>query len=127
MKKLQKTDLTYLDSGYHSKTVHQDQFMSNNFWGNVNTFLKQEANTSPSFNDEACTQFFTDVFACLSPGKLFPIGNWILSFSTLKVSFDLSPPTYQHVTNVIHEMGSAAYPSPLDQISIICFKCCPLL
>ena len=36
--------------------------------------------------------------------------------------FDLEPPTYQQVTNIIRKMKTSGSPCPLDQLSIICFK-----
>ena len=89
-KKLQKTEFTCLHSGHHGNTVHHDQFIGKNFGGYVKTFRKQETNTSPSFNKDTFTQFFTDLFACLSPGKFFSIPNWIPSFCIPKVSLTLA-------------------------------------
>ena len=41
--------------------------------------------------------------------------------------FDLTPPTYQQITNIIRKMKISGSPCPLDQISIICFQRCPYL
>ncbi len=43
------------------------------------------------------------------------------------IQFDLEPPTYQQVTNIVRRMKASGSPCPLDQISIICFKRCPFL
>ena len=119
-KKLQKTDATWLDNGYHSNTIHYDQFIGRSFWGYVKTFLKQVANTDLSFTKITCSQFLTDLLASVSPGKFFSIPNWVPLLSVPKIPFDICPPTYQQVTTVIRKMRSSASPCPLDQISIIC-------
>ena len=41
-----------------------------------------------------------------------------------RIEFDLEPPTYQQVTNIIYKMKTSGSPCPLDQLSIICFKRC---
>ena len=43
------------------------------------------------------------------------------------IQFNLEPPTYQQVTNIIRKIKASGSPCPLDQISIICFKRCPFL
>ena len=53
--------------------------------------------------------------------------KWIPKLSDPKVQFNLDPPTHQHITNVIHKMKSSGSPSPLDQLSVICFERCPYL
>ncbi|CAB3992804.1 Hypothetical predicted protein, partial [Paramuricea clavata] len=53
--------------------------------------------------------------------------TWIPKLSDPEVQFNLDPPTYQQITNVIRKMKSSGSPCPLDQLSIICFKRCPYL
>ena len=45
----------------------------------------------------------------------------------ITISFNLSPPTYQEITQIIKRMKSSGSPCLLDQISIIYFKLCPYL
>ena len=59
--------------------------------------------------------------------KLFNIPSWIPKLSDPEVQFNLDPPTYQQISNVIRKMKSSGLPCPLDQLSIICFKRCPYL
>ena len=63
--------------------------------------------------------------AKVNPYKLFKIPNWIPMLPEPITEFDLTPPTYQQVTNIIRKMKTS--PCPLYQISVICFKRCPYL
>ena len=71
--------------------------------------------------------FFHLPTALVNPKKLFVIPGWIPKLSDPVFKFDLDPPTYQQITNMIRKMKSSGSPCPLDQLSIICFKRCPYL
>ena len=126
-RKQQKTDRTYLGNGNCNQTVNHDHCIKASFWGYVKTFLKNQATLNSTLNKATCTCFFSKYFSCFNPETFFSIPSWIPSFASPKVPFNLDPPTYQQVTNVIRKMKSSAYPCPLDQLSIICFKRCPYL
>ena len=125
--KLQKTDRTYLGNGNCNQTVNHDHYIKASFWGYVKAFLKNQATLNSTLNKATCTCFFSKYFSSLNPEKFFSIPSWIPSFASLKVPFNLDPPIYQQVTNIIRKMKSSASPCPLDQLSIICFKRCPYL
>ena len=74
-----------------------------------------------------CLAYFTKTLAAIHPNKLFSIPNWIPALSDPEFQFDLHPPSYQQVTNIIRRMKASGSPCPLDQLSIICFKRCPFL
>ena len=68
-----------------------------------------------------------NILAKVNPYKLFKIPNWIPMLPEPITEFDLTPPTYQQVTNIIRKMKTSGSPCPLDQISVICFKRFPYL
>ncbi|CAB4016886.1 Hypothetical predicted protein, partial [Paramuricea clavata] len=74
-----------------------------------------------------CLSYFSKSLAKINPNKLFVIPSWIPKLSDPEVQFNLDPPTYQQITNVIRKMKSSGSPCPLDQLSIISFKHCPYL
>ena len=74
-----------------------------------------------------CFTYFSKSLAKINPNRLFNIPSWIPNLSDPEVQFNLDPPTYQQITNVIRKMKSSGSPCPLDQLSIICFKRCPYL
>ena len=65
--------------------------------------------------------------SAINPKKAFYIPSWIPKFTAPKTPFNLDPPTYREITNVIRKMKPSGSPCPLDQISIICFKRYPYL
>ena len=93
------------------------------------TFPIFQKNTSslPSFNLTQCTSYFAKIFTSINPSKTFSIPSWIPKFASPQKPFNLDPPTYQQITNVIRKMKPSGSPCPLDQISIISFKRCPYL
>ena len=55
------------------------------------------------------------------------VPSWIPKFANTTVSFNLTPPTYYQITNIIRKMKTSGSPCRLDEISIIFFKRCPYL
>ena len=74
-----------------------------------------------------CLSHFTKILAAIHPNKLFNIPSWIPALSDPEIQFDLDPPSYQQVTNIIRRTKASGSPCPLDQLSVICFKRCPFL
>ena len=107
--------------------VDHDHLISKNFWGYVKKYFKKKSSLLPSFNMAQCTSYFTKTFSALNPNKTFSIPSWIPKFASLQTPFNLDPPTYQEITNVIRKMKPSGSPCPLDQLSVICFKRSPYL
>ena len=106
---------------------HDDSYIKNNFWGYVKNVIKYEPTVLPSFSKADCLYFFTKYFSARSPNMCFPIPSWIPSLAALQVPFLLDPPSNQQITKIVRRMKASASPCPLDQVSIISFKCCPYL
>ena len=81
----------------------------------------------PTFTMSSCVSYFNDTLNSINPNTLFHISSWIPKLSDPTVHFDLEPPTYRQVTNIIRRMKTSGSPCPLDQLSMICFKRCPFL
>ena len=114
------------DNNQYRESDH-DNLISKNFWGYVKKFFKKSSNSLPSFNLAQCTSYFTKTLSAYNPHKTFSIPSWIPKFTSPQTPFELDPPTYQEITNVIRKMKPSGSPCPLDQLSIICFKRCPYL
>ena len=67
----------------------------------------------------------TRTLLSVNPTKVFNLPSWIPTLSDPVIPFNLEPPTYQQISNVIRKMKASGSPCPLDQLSIICFKRCP--
>ncbi|CAB4036416.1 Hypothetical predicted protein [Paramuricea clavata] len=74
-----------------------------------------------------CLKYFKTVLTKVNPNKIFQIPSWISMLHDPIIEFDLEPPTYRQITNIIRKMKTSGSPCPLDQISIISFKRCPYL
>ena len=115
----------------HDMNAHcisdRDEYISKNIWGYVKNILAKRGTLLPSFDKERCTDFFLKYFLAINKSKLFCIPSWIPPITPPQVPFNLDPPSYQQITNIIRNMKSSGSPCPLDHISIISFKRCPYL
>ena len=111
----------------NNQTLNHDKYIEKNFWGYIKNILNSEDTILPSFNMSQCLAYFTKTLAAIHPNKLFSVPSWIPVLSDPQFQFDLDPPSYQQVTNIIRRMKASGSPCPLDQLSIICFKRCPFL
>ena len=57
------------------------------------------------------------MFSSTSPNRQFPIPSWIPALQQTSIPFNLEPPSYDKITNVIRRMKASG----------ICFKRCPYL
>ena len=126
LNKSNTTDPNNTDS-HASANIDHDSLIGKSFWGFVKRFFKKNTSSFPSFSLSECTSYFTKTLSAISPTKTFNIPSWIPKFASPQTPFNLDPPTYQEITNVIRKMKPSGSPCPLDQISIICFKRCPYL
>ena len=126
LNKSNTTDPNNTDS-HASANIDHDSLIGKSVWGFVKQFFKKNTSSFPSFNLAECTSYFTKTLSAISPTKTFNIPSWIPKFESPQTPFNLDPPTYQEITNVIRKMKPSGSPCPLDQISIICFKRCPYL
>ena len=110
-----------------SQSLNHDKYIGKNFWGYVKNILSKKDTVLPSFNMTQCLSHFTKTLAAIHPNKLFNIPSWIPALSDPEIQFDLDPPSYQQVTNIIRRTKASGSPCPLDQLSVICFKRCPFL
>jgi hypothetical protein len=109
------------------ESFNHKKYFERNFWGYVTKVLNYNQSTLPTFNIDDCVKHFKTVLTKINPNKTFQIPSWIPMLPDPVIEFNLEPTTYQKVTNIIRKMKTSGSPSPLDQISIICFKRCPYL
>ena len=109
------------------ESLNHDNYVERNFWAYVKYMFDRKDLVLPTFTMTECFTHFKNVLAKVNPNKLFKIPDWIPMLPDPINEFDLTPPTYQQITNIIRKMKTSGSPCPLDQISIICFKRCPYL
>ena len=111
----------------HNEVFNHDNYIGRNFWDYVKNILNKNTSLLPTFSMIECLTYFKRTLSAINTHKLFCIPSWIPKLSEPVINFDLEPPTYRQVTNIIRRMKACASPCPLDQLSIICFKRCPFL
>ena len=74
-----------------------------------------------------CSDYFARTLSSVNLTKVFNLPSWIPTLTDPVIPFNLEPPTYQQISNVIRKMKASGSPCPLDPLSIICFKQCPFL
>ena len=115
-----------LTASNHDDSFNHDDYIQRNFWGYVKKVIKVKDRMLPTFTMPECLSYFTKILAKINPNKVFNIPSWIPLLPDPTNEFNLDPPTYQQITNVIRKMKTSGSPCPLDQLSIICFKRCYL-
>ena len=110
-----------------SDEIDHNELINKNFWGYVKNIFTKKSDSLPTFDLAQCTAYFTRTFSAVIPNKIFNIPSWIPKFSSPTTPFNLDPPTYNEITNIIRKMKLSGSPCPLDQISVICLKRCPYL
>ena len=107
--------------------MNYDYSISKKFWGYVKKIFNKKDEILPSFFMNECFDYFARTLSSVNPTKVFNLPSWIPTLSDPVIPFNLEPPTYQQISNVIRKMKASGSPCPLDQLSIICFKRCPFL
>ena len=97
------------------------------FWRTCKRLFKPVENILPSFSMESCVRYFSSILSQKFQHKLFIFPDWIEQLPTPAHPFDTSPPTYKEVSRAIFKAKSRASSCPLDQISCIILKRCPIL
>ena len=110
-----------------NESFNHDKYFERNFWGYVKKVINCSESILPAFNMDDCLKYFKTVLTKVNPNKIFQIPSWIPMLHDPIIEFDLEPPTYRQITNIIRKMKTSGSPCPLDQISIISFKRCPYL
>ena len=101
--------------------------ISKNFWRYVKKTFSKKDEILPSFSMNECSDYFARTLSSVNLTKVFNLPSWIPTLSDPVIPFNLEPPTYQQISNVIRKMKASGSPCPLDPLSIICFKQCPFL
>ena len=101
--------------------------ISKNFWRYVKKTFNKKDEILPSFSMNECSDYFARTLSSVNPTKVFNLPGWIPTLSEPVLPFNLEPPTYQQISNVIRKIKAPGSPCPLDQLSRICLKRCPFL
>src|SRR6267154_1873872 len=111
-----------------SKSV-TDRDFGVGFWPACQKIFADVAGAAPTFTISTCGEYFSRVLAI--PGSIgrcvFKIPNWFISLPAPATPFDQSPPSYAEIASIIKKARAGSSACPLDQISVITLKKCPIL
>ena len=102
---LLRTRISKAEKELHRRSS-DDNYICNNVWGYVKASFQSSNSPSPQFSKQQCTDFFTEVFSAISPGKIFNLPDWIPTFNKPESAFDLTPTFIpaNHTNHSSHEI-----------------------
>ena len=115
-----------LKSKNSTPTAPTDKEFSFNFWKTCNDYFNRSLNIIPKFSLSDCTQYFRNTLSCKLKND-FATPGWFVTIDRPTSAANVTPPSYNEVARAINKSRAGASPSPLDQISIIVLKRCPIL
>ena len=106
---------------------HQAEYCKN-FWKYWENVLQPETvKVKPNFSETDCLHYFRNTLKLKNKHKRFTGPSWMKEFENPTTDFNMQQPTYAEGAKIFLIMKSSASPCPLDQISVIAFKKCPVL
>ena len=102
-----------------------EEKLSTKFWSTCQDTFNKATNCIPTFPVTVCQTYFVKILSIT--GRLsFSIPDWIPKLNPPNFQYDDSPPTYKEVTSCVKKARSSASASPIDQLSILILKKCPM-
>jgi len=111
-----------------SKPVSDGSFGSN-FWSTCKSVFAGVTGAIPEFTIVQCGDYFARILSISDSLKncLYQLPSWFVPLPAPSFPLDVSPPTYAEVASIIKKVRAGSSASPLDQISVITLKKCPIL
>ena len=81
----------------------------------------------PTFSENDCWKHFMKTCHVPKPAKIFSILSWIKQLEKPIKDFNIKPPTYNEINIIIMKMKSSGSSCPIDQVSTLMLKKCPIL
>ena len=108
-------------------TENHSNLLKQNFWKTCDSLFKSTPKIIPTFTVKSCYEYFSAILSATRKIKIFKFPDWIPTLNPPLHPCLTTPPSYQEVTKAIRKSKSKSSPCPLDHISVICFKKCPIL
>ena len=93
-------------------TVDHNSLIKKFFSKYAEEFIEKPREKLPSFNMHRCFSHFYQTFKALCPNRVFLIPDWIPRLATPAIQFNISPPTYREITNIIRKMKRSSLHVP---------------
>src|SRR6266516_5339220 len=111
-----------------AKPVCDGNFGSD-FWTTCKTIFAGLAGAVPEFTIAECGVYFARILSITDSLRdcLYQLPSWFVPLPAPLFPLDISPPSYAEVAGIIKKVRSGSSACPLDQISVITLKKCPIL
>ncbi|ESN92864.1 hypothetical protein HELRODRAFT_164997 [Helobdella robusta] len=97
------------------------------FWSTCTKLFNPSNSLTPPFSIDDYKKYFYNILHDQFHNK-FCLPKWVPTLQQPTIPCNIDPPTYHHeIATAIRKCKLRASPCPLDQISIIVFKKCPML
>ena len=84
---------------------HQTEYYKN-FWKYCDKVLEPETErVKPNFSEADCVHYFRSTLKLKNQHNRFTRPSWMKEFENLTTDFNMQPPTYAEVTNVVMKMN----------------------
>jgi len=112
-----------------NKPVTDRDLIGVGFWPSCRKLFADVVGASPTFNIVECRDYFLRVLSIPDSLRccLFEVPQWFVSIPNPVIPLDQSPPSYAEITTIIRKARAGSSACPLDQISVITLKKCPIL
>ena len=111
----------FLSNDNHNEQINQ------NFWHYCKKSFEIENEMLPDFDKDVCEQYFRNILRAKGRQKTFDLPSWMKTIKSPESTFDKSAPSYQEINKIMSKMKTRGSPCPLDQMSVIVLKKCPIL
>ena len=101
--------------------------LNKNFWSKCRKIFDTATKSLPTFDLLTCYNYFVQMLKLKKTDHSFQPPSWIPPLNPPPSSSAITPPTYQAVARAINRCKSSFSACPLDQLSIIILKNCPIL
>ena len=97
------------------------------FWSTCHKIFDGAAKHLPTFSVDTCYRYFVDTLSQLDKHKIFVAPQWMAKLPPPTVNNNPNCPTYNQVATAINRCRPGSSACPLDQLSILILKHCPIL
>ena len=106
---------------------NHNERIKQNYWKYCKNIFESEDKVQPTFDESTCFDYFQNIFQEKQPHRKFEFPSWMKMLNEPTHPCNLDPPTYKEIQKIITKMKSSGSPCPIDHLSIIALKNCPIL
>src|SRR6218665_896501 len=79
------------------------------------------------FSEGSGAKYFKSILSNLKTKYYSTFSSWILKLPELRITFDMTPPSYKEITKAIAKVKARSSSCSFDQINYIMLMQCPIL